>query len=210
MFITFEGCKGTGKTTQANLLADFLKEQNFDVVLTSEKDCSEFSQTIFNAMMDNDRSNSLIDLFLFCSLRQYHYINVVKPALERGAIVICDRYTDSTLVYNYPDELTRAEMDWLNNISSNSLKPDITFLLELDEALSISRSVRRDKEKSPPRNKVFTIENMMKAMYGRTFKELARGDTQRISVINASRQKNFIANKIRRLTVSKLNELRNK
>ncbi len=130
-FITFEGIDGSGKTTQANLLADHLKARGLSVVLTKEPGGTEFGRSMAAFMFDPG-VDVKASLFLFLADRAQHVFQVVRPSLDAGAWVVCDRFCDSTLAYQgYGFGLDLNFLNGLNTFSTGGLSPDLTFVLDI-------------------------------------------------------------------------------
>ena len=134
LFITFEGIEGCGKSTQAKLLEKYLIEKGHQVLLTREPGGPAISEKIRNILLDNDNAEMTpqVELLLFLAARNQHTIQWIKPALEKGTLVISDRYADSTLAYQgaarHIDIQTTKQ---LNNFATSGLTPDITFIIDI-------------------------------------------------------------------------------
>jgi dTMP kinase len=142
MFITFEGPEGSGKSTQAQLLARYLAEQSHDVVLTREPGGTVLGDHLRDLLLSRT-SISLTQraqALLFCAARAQLVSEVIKPHLEKGAIVICDRYADSTLAYqSYGGGLALDEVEPVVAFATSGLSPDLTILLDLEPATGLGR-----------------------------------------------------------------------
>jgi len=144
MFITFEGVEGCGKTTQARMLATRLEERGLRTLVTREPGGAAISEQIRAILLDNknDGMDPIAEALLYVASRAQFVAEVVRPALATGTIVICDRYTDSTLAYQgYGRGLPIETLQTLNRIATGGLVPDRTFLLDLpvDEGLERKR-----------------------------------------------------------------------
>ena len=145
MFITFEGIEGSGKSTQRQLLLDWLISENINFVATREPGGTQIGQTFRELLLSNDSNiaSNRTELFLFAADRCEHIAQVINPALERGEWVICDRYVDSTFAYQCGGR-EHDEADILDIIRlTNATVPDITFLLDLSPEEGLRRAEAR-------------------------------------------------------------------
>jgi dTMP kinase len=140
LFVSFEGVDGSGKTTVTNLVADHLRRQGLPVLLTSEPNTAYIKQFL---MTVNERT-AWTETFLFLADRAEHVAKVIRPALQRGEIVLCDRFIDSTIAYQgfglgLPVELLMQ----LNDTVTGGLVPNLTILLDTDPEIGLKRSQRK-------------------------------------------------------------------
>lgn len=145
MFISFEGIDGSGKSTQAKRLAQSLQELGRDVVLTREPGGSAGAEEIRRLLVQGgpDRWSAETELLLFTAARRDHVERLIQPALNRGATVITDRFADSTRIYQGATRGNlRPMVDQLHDLMIG-LDPDLTFVIDLDPALALSRSAAR-------------------------------------------------------------------
>jgi len=142
MFITFEGVEGSGKSTQAKLLAELLIKMGHKATLTREPGWGKLGELIRRAILD-ERDLDLdpfSELCLFCADRAQHVRDFIKPRLQEGEIVICDRYFDSTVVYQgFGRKLEKRLVNRIARASTLDLIPDVTFLLNLPVRAGLSR-----------------------------------------------------------------------
>lgn len=134
LFITFEGIDGCGKTTMLSLTERWLLEQGYQVLTTLEPGGSDFGQVFRQMLLDSSYGSvdARTETLLFMVDRSRHVEDVIKPALSSGMIVLCDRYTDSTIAYQGGGRgLDIKELTRLNDFASNSLTPDMTIYLSL-------------------------------------------------------------------------------
>jgi dTMP kinase len=140
MFVSFEGLDGSGKTTQAELLAAHLTEQGRDVVLTREPGGTPLGEAVRELLLDGPEMTPWAEAALFAAARAELAERVVRPALDRGAVVVCDRYLDSSLAYQgIARDLGLEAVLELNAIVSAGLLPDRTFLLDIRPEQALER-----------------------------------------------------------------------
>jgi len=153
MFITFEGPEGGGKSTQARLLAERLRAAGHAVTLTREPGGTPAGEAIRAIWDDPARSDllPLTDLLLLCAARAQHVSAVIRPALERGEIVISDRYADSSRAYQgYGSGLGFDTLETLLQIATGGLAPDLTLLLDIPAAEGLARRHSASKTGANP------------------------------------------------------------
>ena len=141
LFITFEGIDGCGKTTQLNLLAEYLQKKGYDVVITREPGAKGLGEKIREILLHYEGGvSSRAESFLFLADRAQHIDKLVNPAVGLGKIVLCDRHTDSTIAYQgYGRGVNISELEMLNNLATNNKKPDLTFVFDIDIDTSMAR-----------------------------------------------------------------------
>jgi dTMP kinase len=148
MFITFEGIDGCGKTTQFRILAQWLRNHGKDLVETVEPGGTEIGRQIRRILLDPASADMhpRTELLLYFASRAQNVDQVIRPALDSGRIVLCDRFTDSTLVYQGCGRGldTNVVLD-LDRIACRGLKPDLTLLIDIDAATSLLRAKRRNE-----------------------------------------------------------------
>ena len=141
LFITFEGIDGCGKTTQIKLLKEFLEKNDKTVLLTREPGAKGLGVKLREILLNYDGEvSSNCESFLFLADRAQHIDTIIKPAIERGEIVLCDRHTDSTVAYQgYGRGVNLERINMLNDIATSGMKPDLTFIFDIDIETSLSR-----------------------------------------------------------------------
>jgi dTMP kinase len=143
LFITFEGGEGGGKSTQAKLLYDWMENRNIPCVLTKEPGTSYVEECVKIRELLLNPQYSLVpsaELLLFLADRAQHIEKFIKPNLEKGIHVICDRYSDSTRVYQSARGLSKRIIDQLLDFATGGLKPDLTFLLDVPVEVGLERA----------------------------------------------------------------------
>src|SRR6185312_6423648 len=147
-FLTFEGMDGCGKTTQLRLLAQHLRESGREVVETVEPGGTEIGRQIRRVLLDpaNTAIHARTELLLYFASRAQNVEEVIRPSLAEGRIVLCDRFTDSTLVYQGCGRgLDPSIVRELDRIACQGLRPDFTILIDIDLETSLTRAKRRNE-----------------------------------------------------------------
>jgi dTMP kinase len=148
-FITFEGIDGSGKTTQLRILSKWLREQGRETVESVEPGGTEIGRQIRRILLDPASAglHPRAELLLYFASRAQNVEEVIRPALEAGRIVLCDRFTDSTLVYQGCGRgLDTSAILELDRIACRGLTPDVTLLIDIDIATSLARAKRRNEK----------------------------------------------------------------
>ena len=183
MFITFEGIEGSGKSTQLRRLAERIP----GAVITKEPGGTPLADRIRAILLD---SGSVIDpvaeLFLFAASRRQNVMEVIRPAIARGDVVLCDRFTDSTLAYQgFGRLLTLDRLRALNDWATDSTRPDVVLIFDLAEELGLTRARSRNEEAAADEGR-FELEDLG---FHRRVREgylaLAAAEPQRYAVISA-------------------------
>lgn len=183
IFITFEGLDGTGKTTQINELASRLLKLGVAFTQTREPGGTPIAEKIRDIILDKENTEICFEAeaLLYAASRAQHVSQVIKPALEKGEIVICDRFFDSTLAYQgYARELDLEDLFKINHFAMQNVKPDLTFLLDIpaDETSERINSKELDR---------LDLEEMdFKKRVRAGFLKIADFEKERVKVINAS------------------------
>ncbi len=189
MFITFEGIEGAGKTTVIQEIGKILDERGASVLVTREPGGSTFGTSLRRLLLSCDTDlDPMAELYLFLADRAQHVSKVLRPALDRGDIVLCDRYTDSTIAYQgYARGLDKNELYTLNAIASGGLQPDLTLVLDLPVEEGLARAAKRRSLMQSDKEARFDLETLSfhKAVY-EGFHAIAAGEPERVRLINAS------------------------
>ena len=181
LFITFEGADGCGKTTQIKLLDEYLRGKGYKTLLTREPGAKGLGEKLRDILLNYDGEvSSVCESFLFLADRAQHVDCIIKPALEAGVIVLCDRHTDSTVAYQgYGRGVKLEEIHSLNKIAVSGLKPDLTIVFDIDVETSMSR-VGKEKDRMESAGVEF-FERVRKG-----FLEIAKQEPVRVKVISSS------------------------
>jgi dTMP kinase len=145
-FITFEGGEGSGKSTQARRLADFLRSMGCETILTREPGGTPFAEQVRNLILSGAtaRHGPTAEALLFFAARSDHVEALIRPALSRGAWVICDRFSDSTRVYQgAAGTMPLEDIETLDRIVVGYSRPDLTLILDMDPTLGLTRATER-------------------------------------------------------------------
>lgn len=183
-FITVEGGEGVGKSTQAKRLAAFLRSKGCTVVETREPGGTPFAETIRALVLDQKTSPStaMSEALAMFAARKDHVATVIKPALARGEWVLCDRFTDSTRVYQgVLQEIGIEVIDELDQISLSGFAPDCTILFDSDPTISLSRVEKRGDASS--KYDSMALEKHIKVR--EAFLQIARDAPSRVCVVDA-------------------------
>lgn len=195
LFITFEGGDGSGKSTQAGLLAQWLTEQGRTVVRTREPGGSDIGVEIRSLVLHHrGHIDPRAEALLYAADRAQHIATVVRPALERGDVVIQDRYFDSSVAYQGAGRVLDAkEIRDLSLWATESLLPDVTVLLDLDENVARTRLDAADKPFDRLENEKAEFHSRVRA----GFLALANAEPKRFLVLDATQPIDELAQAIR-------------
>jgi len=202
-FITFEGSECCGKSTQSKLLYEYLQEKGRETIFLREPGGTKVSEKIRHILLDNENKSlaAETELLLYMASRAQTVSEVIKPALSEGKIVICDRFLDSTVVYQgYGLGMDIKLIKILGDFATAGVKPDLTILLDLpvEEALN---GIRREKDRIENR----PLEYHRKVKNG--YLALAKQEPERIKIVKLAEDKNETQNKIRVLVEKLLGKL---
>ena len=186
-FITLEGPEGSGKTTAARHLAGWLRERGIDVVLTHEPGGTPLGDEIRRIVLHirgmSDDLDPRADALLYAAARAQHVARVIRPALERGAWVVCARFIDSSLAYQgagYGNDM--AELRRLQEFATAGLRPDTTLLLDVPVEIGLERTRRRTEWNRFEDTEAVTFFEQVRAAYLR----LAEQEPERFRIVDGS------------------------
>ena len=164
MFITFEGIEGSGKSTQISRLAEWLGTQfNRQPVVTREPGGCAISDKIRSILLDvaNSDMNEQAELLLYAAARAQHVAQIIRPALDKGNIVLCDRYSDATLAYQgFGRGLPIVLIEEINRLATLGTRPDLTLLLDFDPKIGLNRAIQRNATATGPDENRFEQESL--------------------------------------------------
>lgn len=202
LFITLEGGEGAGKSTQSRRLKAALEDMGRDVVLTREPGGTPEAEKIRDLLVQRDGGNwtPMAECLLFFAARQMHVETLIKPALADGKIVICDRFTDSTIAYQgYGHGFDIQVIEQIAKLSLGDFKPDMTFILDLPVSDGLARSLKQKdvssgKENTEDRFEKLKVDFHEKLRQG--FLTIADNDKARCVVVDATQPADNVYNMI--------------
>lgn len=181
LFITLEGADGCGKTTQLNLLKEYLTSRGYEIVVTREPGSKGLGEKLREILLNYDGEVSdRCEAFLYLADRAQNIDTIIKPAINSGKIVLCDRHTDSSVAYQgYGREQNIDNINMLNELAVNGVHPDLTIVFDIDTETSMARvGAEKDRLESAG------IEFHKRVRNG--YLEIAKKNPQRIKVVDAS------------------------
>ena len=192
LFITIEGPDGSGKSTQIEFMKSYFREQGFDCLFTREPGGTLIGEKLRNIILDRENAKmcDMTEALLYAASRAQHVEELIKPALEDGKIVVCDRFIDSSIAYQGYGRNLGDSVRIINEYAINGCMPDVTFLMELDPGVGKSRinvdvQDRLEQEKLEFHQKVFA-----------GYQEISKMYPERFACINAARDKEAIRDEI--------------
>lgn len=197
LFITFEGTDGSGKTTQIGFLKDYLNKAGYDVLLTREPGGNRISEKIRSVILDPEYTemDSIAEFLLYSAARAQLVQEVIKPSLERGTIVVCDRYFDSSYAYQgYGRGMDMKVLESISMMATGGLLPDVTFFFDLDPEIALNRRLASSQSDR--------IENEQLEFHKRVhagYVKLAENSPDRIRRIDAARSAESIWTDVRNI-----------
>jgi dTMP kinase len=197
MLITFEGIDGCGKSTQAQLLYERLKSQEIDTMLMREPGGTQLSEHVRGLLLEHRFDRPLTaeaELMLFAAARAQLVREVILPALQANTVVICDRFTDSTIAYQgYGRQLPLEHVEHICKLASAELEPDMTFLLDVPMDVAIDRRKQKGDDRIESESRLFYAHVLQGYMH------LSQKHRDRIHVINGAEPLDVIHHTIWRL-----------
>lgn len=183
MFITFEGIEGCGKTTQIELLGDYLTEKGHNVVKTREPGGTQFGEVLREALLRRGMDvRPLTELLVFMAMRAQHVEEVILPAIEEGKVILCDRFADATYAYQgYGRKIDLAMIDTLNTIVTKGLRPNLTFLIDVPVEKGLRRRAASSEMDRIEKEDVSFHQRIRKA-----YKKMAKDDPETFFVLDGN------------------------
>jgi dTMP kinase len=202
MFITLEGPEGSGKTTQIPELAEFLHQAGYDVLTTREPGGTPISDQIRAILLDNENTamHPRTEILLFQASRAQHVEQVIHPHLQKGGIVLCDRYAESTLAYQgYGYGLDIEDLRKIIEFATGGLKPDLVLLLDVEPETGL---LRRNQGGDVNRLDAYDLAFHRRVREG--YHQLAKADPNRWVTVDANRSPDVVQREIRRAVTTYL------
>lgn len=194
LFISFEGIEGTGKTTQARLLAARLAAAGIPAVLTQEPGGTVIGSRIREILLlpEHHAMSPTTELLLYNAARAQHLAEVILPALAAGSVVVTDRFSDSTVAYQgYARGIDRALIRSLDAVATGGMKPDLTLLFDLDVETGLMRNRAANKV---DRLELEAVEFHRKVRQG--YHEIARAEPERVLLVDAAQPPETVAEQV--------------
>jgi dTMP kinase len=211
LFITFEGGEGSGKSTQIKLLKEYIYSliPDIEIVITREPGGTEVAEQIRDILVNGatDKLSLRAETLLMIASRAEHIDRVILPALGRGAIVLCDRFKDSSVVYQgLANNISKQEIDKIHDFALKRCEPDLTILLDIPVETGIKRALDRNESDQRFEQKGVAFHQRIREGY----LKLAAIYSERIKVINASQTVHSISDEIQQLIKPMLIDRRHK
>lgn len=204
-FITFEGTEGSGKTTVIEKVEQYYLEKGYKVIRTREPGGSKIAEDIRNVILDvnNTAMDSITEAMLYAASRRQHLVEKVTPYLEKGYIVLCDRFIDSSLAYQgYARGLGIDKVYQLNLIATNGILPDVTIYIDVKPEVGLSRIKSNNREENRlDKESIKFHENVYEG-----YRQVSLMFKERFKVINGEQERETVYND----TINVLNNIINK
>jgi dTMP kinase len=208
VFITFEGPEGSGKSTQMRLLAERLRASGKEVFETAEPGGTPIGMQIRRVLLDaqNQEMRPITELLLMFACRAQNVDQWILPALSEGKIVLSDRFTDSTLVYQGIARGLGAELVYeVDRIACRGLAPDLTLIIDIDTEAGLKRAHARNRKTQDQETRIDEQSVSFHQQVRRAYQQLAADEPQRVRLIDGSREMHAVAEEVWQTVQSKLN-----
>ena len=192
-FITFEGSEGSGKSTQINLLRQYLESKGKKIIFVREPGSTTIGEKIRGVLLDvsNEKMSPICEILLYMAARAQLVEEQIVPALKQGKIVLCDRFLDSTIVYQgYGNKIDLKFIKSVGKVVTQNIVPDMTFFFDIDAKKGLSR-IKRSKDRIELRS----LDYHNRVRYG--YCQLAKKDSKRIKVIDGDKSQEEIQISVR-------------
>ena len=195
-FLSIEGIDGSGKTTTINRLAEAIEADGYDLLILREPGGTAVGERVRSILLDEAHAgmDGLCELFLFAAARAELTAKVIRPKLDAGSVVICDRFIDSTVAYQgYGRGVDREQIQRINEVATGGLKPDRTFLLDLDPAVASKRLAGRTDQ---AQDRLDQEDMNFRRSVREGYLALADSEPERIVRIDANRSTDEVVSEI--------------
>jgi len=203
MFITLEGPEGSGKTSQMPALAEYLRNAGYDVVATREPGGTAVGDQIREVLMNlkNVEIVPRTEILLFLAARSQHVEGLIRPALQAGKVVLCDRFSDSTMAYQgYGHQTDLSVLRSLLDFSTGGLKPNLTLLLDVP----VISGLERKRDNGVEWNRLDAYEEAFHKRVRSGYQELAQAEPERWVTIDATQDKESVQEEMRKVVMERL------
>ena len=189
LFVTFEGIEGSGKTYQCRKLYNKLRKKNLSVILTREPGGTKSAEKIRKVILEDyfasdskEKFSKYTDTLLYLAARNEHVQNIIRPAISKKKVIICDRFTDSTLAYQvFGKGVNKNLVDFIHKFVLGRTKPDLTFVLKVDISKALQRLKRRKKN-----NRYDKFSKNFYTKVQNAFIKIAKKNTRRYCIVDNS------------------------
>jgi dTMP kinase len=203
LFITFEGVEGSGKTSQIQRLKKYLTQKGIPCKVTREPGGCPIGEKVRKILLNPDHHGMVptTELFLYEAARAQHVKEVLKPLLKRGGVILCDRFCDATLAYQgYGRRIDLKWIDRLNRLSTQGIRPDVTFLLDCPSDVGLNRALQRNRTLKKEREERFEREEIQfHRRVRKGYLAIARKEPHRVKVIDTREGEEKVFEKIRKI-----------
>lgn len=203
MFITFEGPEGSGKTSQIAALATFFSQQGYDVMKTREPGGTKIGDQVRACLHDveNKEMTAVAEMLLYSASRAQLVTEIIRPKLATGTVILCDRFVDSTLAYQgYGRGLDLTALRLISEFATTKLKPDLTFLLDIEVERGLARRLANEQEMNRLDLETVSFHERVRAGYH----QLRTLEPERWVVVNADRPFADIQQELKTILLARL------
>jgi dTMP kinase len=203
LFITFEGVEGSGKTTQIQRLTKYLTQKGIPCKVTREPGGSSIGEKIRKILLNPDHHKMVptSELLLYEAARAQHVEEVIEPFLKKGGVVLCDRFSDATVAYQgYGRSIDLKWIERLNCLSSQGIRPNVTFLLDCPSDVGLKRALQRNRALKQEKEGRFEKEEIQfHRRVRKGYLDIAKKEPHRVKVIDTREGKDRVFDKIREI-----------
>jgi dTMP kinase len=203
LFITFEGVEGSGKTTQIQRLKKYFTQKGIACKVTREPGGCSIGEKIRQILLNPDHREmvSMTEFLLYEAARAQHVHEVIRPFLEKDGVVLCDRFSDATLAYQgYGRRLDLKWIQRLNHLSSQGVRPDVTFLLDCPSDVGLKRAIQRNRTLKQEKEERFEREEIQfHRRVRKGYLAIARKEPRRVKVIDTRQGEEKAFEKIKKI-----------